>query len=66
MFSRWLKRLSPQHREKEMELEQASGRVSLAIARYKNMSREIQEEIERNKFARFLVYDKGDHYHGGN
>ncbi|KUP22447.1 hypothetical protein AWJ19_27825 [Paenibacillus sp. DMB5] len=61
----WIKRLSPQHRDKEKELVQASGRVSVAIARYRDMSKEIQEEIERNKFARFLVYDKGDQHHGG-
>ncbi|WP_235949640.1 hypothetical protein [Paenibacillus apii] len=64
-MSKWIKRLSSRHREKEKELVQASGRVSVAIARYKDMSMEIQEEIQRNKFARFLVYDKGDH-HGGN
>lgn len=64
MLSKWIKRLSPRHREIEKELVQASGRVSVAIARYKDMSREIQEEIQRNKFARFLVYEKGDH-HGG-
>lgn len=65
MLNQWMKRIFPQHKQREKELEQASGRVALSIARYKNMSKEIQEEIERNKFARFLVYDKGDH-HGGN
>ncbi|WP_223879868.1 hypothetical protein [Paenibacillus spiritus] len=46
--------------QKERELRQASGRVTVSIARYKDMSREIQEEIGRNRFARYLVYDRGD------
>lgn len=61
-FLRWL---SPRHlRDKEMELVQASGRVAVTIARYKDTSKEIQEEIKRNRFAPNLVYDRGER-HGG-
>lgn len=51
-------------RQKEIDLNRASNSVSLSINRYKNMSEEIQAEIERNRFAKYLVYDKGDHSHG--
>lgn len=62
MLSNWIKRLSPRHRDKERELAQASSRVAITIARYKYMSQEIQDEIGRNRFAKYLVYDKGDHH----
>lgn len=64
MFSRWIKRLSPQHKDREQELERASRRVSFAIARYKDASKDIQEEIRNNGFAEFLIYDRGVN-HGG-
>ncbi|WP_235957075.1 hypothetical protein [Paenibacillus apii] len=59
---KWINRQSPQHRKREKELVQASGRVTVTIARYKNMSEEIQAEIQRNRFAKYLVYDRGDHH----
>ncbi|NJJ41558.1 hypothetical protein HCB82_20630 [Paenibacillus sp. 7028] len=62
MLMKWINRLSPQHRKREKELVQASGRVTVTIARYKNMSEEIQAEIQRNRFAKYLVYDRGDHH----
>lgn len=51
-------------RQKEIELHRASSRVAVSIDRYTNMSKEIQAEIERNRFARYLVYDKGEGSHG--
>ncbi|AWP28698.1 hypothetical protein B9D94_19620 [Paenibacillus sp. Cedars] len=50
-------------RQKEIEIHRASNRVAVSIDRYKNMSKEIQDEIERNRFARYLVYDKGEGSH---
>ncbi|AIQ14617.1 hypothetical protein [Paenibacillus durus] len=50
----------PLHAEKERELRQASTRVTLTISRYRDTSREIQEEIGRNRFAQYLIYDRGD------
>lgn len=64
MLSNWIKRLSPRNREKERELHQASGRVTVSIRRYKDASKEIQEEIANNGFAEFLIYDRGVN-HGG-
>lgn len=64
MLSNWIKRLSPQHKEREKELARASRRVAFSIARYKNTSKEIQEEIHNNGFAEFLIYDRGVN-HGG-
>ncbi|MBY9080982.1 hypothetical protein KIH86_07500 [Paenibacillus sp. HN-1] len=62
---RILRWLSPRRlRDKEKELVQASGRVTVTIARYKYTSKEIQEEIKRNRFAPFLIYDRGEQ-HGG-
>lgn len=61
VLSKIIKRFS-WHRKKEQEMERASRRVALTIQRYKESSKEIQEEIERNRFARYLVYDKGDHH----
>lgn len=58
MLSRLFKRLS-QHKERENELARASRRVSFSISRYKNVSKEIQQEIENNGFAEFLIYDRG-------
>lgn len=55
-----LERLLPSHRNKQDELIQASRSVSLTISRYRDMSRELQEEIERNRFAKYFVYEKGD------
>ncbi|AIQ45630.1 hypothetical protein R70723_06785 [Paenibacillus sp. FSL R7-0273] len=64
MFSSWIKRLSPQHKKREKELAQASRRVAFSIKRYKDTSKEIQEEIANNGFAPFLIYDRGVN-HGG-
>lgn len=65
MLNKLIQRLlTPRHRQKEIELNKASSSVTLSINRYKYMSQEIQAEIERNRFARYLVYDKGDHSHG--
>lgn len=64
VLSKWINRLIPRHRDKESELDQASRRVSLSISRYRNLSQEIQAEIERNHFAKYLVYDRGEkHVH---
>ncbi|WP_379130973.1 hypothetical protein [Paenibacillus sp. sgz500958] len=64
MLSNLIKRLSPQHKKREKALAQASGRVTVAIRLYQDMSQEIQEEIDRNKFARYLLYDRGNpHVH---
>ncbi|WP_231575236.1 MULTISPECIES: hypothetical protein [unclassified Paenibacillus] len=59
VLSEWIKRLSPLHRDRERKLTQAGMRVSLSIRRYKNVSKEIQEEIRNNGFAEFLIYDRG-------
>ncbi|WP_442950543.1 hypothetical protein [Paenibacillus sp. D9] len=55
-----LLQLLPTTRDKEADLNHASKRVSLTIARYRDMSREIQDEIDKNGFARYLIYDKGE------
>lgn len=60
MLLKLFKHLFPQHREKQIELSRASSSVTLTIARYQNMSMELQKEIERNRFARYLLYDKGE------
>ncbi|GGF72760.1 hypothetical protein GCM10010912_17460 [Paenibacillus albidus] len=62
VLTKWIQRLFPRHRERELELDQSSRRVALSIGLYKNMSQEIQAEIERNKFSKYLVYDRGDHH----
>lgn len=64
MLNKLFQRLFPHHRDKEIELSRASSSVSLSISRYKHASMELQKEIERNRFARYLLYDKGDS-HGG-
>nr|WP_254075666.1 hypothetical protein [Paenibacillus tritici] len=58
-MSKWIKRLSPLHRDQERKLTQAGLRVALSIRRYKNVSQDIQEEIRNNGFAEFLIYDRG-------
>lgn len=65
VLSHWIKRLSPLHRDRERKLTQAGMRVSLSIRRYKNVSKEIQDEIRNNGFAEFLIYDRGaeDEHH---
>lgn len=64
MLSNWIKRIFPRYRDKERELHRASGRVSVSIRRYKDASKEIQDEIANNGFAEFLIYDRGVN-HGG-
>lgn len=64
MFSRWIKRLSPQHKDREQELARASRRVSFAISRYRDTSKDIQEEIQNNGFAEFSIYDRGVNHEG--
>ncbi|ASA20960.1 hypothetical protein [Paenibacillus donghaensis] len=64
MLMKWIQSLFPRHQEKKKELDQSSRRVALTILRYRESSKEIQAEIERNKFSKYLVYDRGDH-HGG-
>lgn len=59
LLLKWVKRLSPQHKKREKELARASGRVTVSIRRYKDASKEIQEEIANNGFAPFLIYDRG-------
>lgn len=61
MLRNFIGRLFPAHREKKRELSRASSRISLSIARYKNASKQLQTEIDRNHFAKYLIYDKGDH-----
>lgn len=62
MLFQWIRRLLlPRHVNKELELREASTSVTLTINHYKNVSQEIQEEIDRNRFAKYLVYDRGDH-----
>lgn len=47
MLSQWIRRLLlPRHVDKEMELRRASTSVTLTISHYKNVSQEIQEEID--------------------
>jgi hypothetical protein len=65
VFIKWIHRLFPRHGELDKEISQASRRVAFSIARYKDTSKEIQEEILNNGFAPFLIYDKGDHQYGG-
>ncbi|MNT19131.1 hypothetical protein D3C72_1543720 [compost metagenome] len=62
VLSKWINRLFSYHRNKESELIQASSSVSLSINRYRNLSKEIQAEIERNHFAKYLVYDRGEQH----
>jgi len=63
MLLQWIRRLfQPLHASKERELRRASASVTLTISHYRNVSQEIQEEIERNQFAKYLVYDRGDHH----
>ncbi|QJC52774.1 hypothetical protein HGI30_15175 [Paenibacillus albicereus] len=50
----------PTTRAKQADLNRASRRVSITIRSYREATREIQEEIERNGFARYLIYDKGE------
>lgn len=60
MILKWIKRLLPrQDREKERELQAVKQKASLAMQRYSECSAEIQEKIEQNNFARYLIYDKG-------
>ncbi|WP_339251574.1 hypothetical protein [Paenibacillus sp. FSL P2-0136] len=58
-MSQWIKRLFPCYRANEREVLQASGRITVSIRRYKDTSKEIQEEIRNNGFAEFLIYDRG-------
>lgn len=57
---RLLKRLAPWLQDKEIELNHASRRVSISIDRYRDVSRELQEEIQRNNFSKYLIYEKGE------
>ncbi|WP_339220527.1 hypothetical protein [Paenibacillus sp. FSL H8-0332] len=41
------------------ELDQASDRITVSIGNYKDTSKEIQDEILNNRFAEFLIYDRG-------
>lgn len=50
----------PTTRAKQAELNRASSRVSITIRRYRDVSRELQDEINKNGFARYLIYDKGE------
>ncbi|WP_339220479.1 hypothetical protein [Paenibacillus sp. FSL H8-0332] len=59
VLSAWIKRLSPLHRDRERRLALAGHKVSLSIRRYKNVSKDIQDEIRNNGFAEFLIYDRG-------
>lgn len=63
VLSNWIKRIFPGTATKR-ELHRASGRVSVSIRRYKDASKEIQDEIANNGFAEFLIYDRGVN-HGG-
>ncbi|MNB80444.1 hypothetical protein D3C75_272080 [compost metagenome] len=58
-----LRRLLALHADKEQELREASTRITLTISRYCDTSREIQEEIGRNRFAQYLIYDRGENGH---
>ncbi|GBF73199.1 hypothetical protein PA598K_01484 [Paenibacillus sp. 598K] len=60
MLMRVLRWIAPWLRKKEAELARASERTTLSINRYRTSSRELQEVIERNNFAKYLIYDKGD------
>lgn len=51
--------IAPAQRERAQELAWAYRRVSFAIARYKDASSELQEMIQNNGFAPFLIYDRG-------
>ncbi|MNO21381.1 hypothetical protein D3C76_111520 [compost metagenome] len=63
MLSQWIWRLFlPHYVAKIRELHKASTSVTLTISHYKNVSKEIQGEIERNRFAQYLVYNRGDHH----
>ncbi|MFD2329104.1 hypothetical protein ACFSR7_07570 [Cohnella sp. GCM10020058] len=59
MFN-WLMRLSPWYRDKQCQLNQASFKTQSAIIQYRTASRELQEEIRRNNFAKYLIYEKGE------
>ncbi|WP_339194247.1 hypothetical protein MKY95_20935 [Paenibacillus sp. FSL P4-0176] len=60
MILKWIKRLLPrQDREKERELQVVKHKASLALQRYSDCSEEIKSLIEKNHFARHLIYDKG-------
>ncbi|WP_068616467.1 hypothetical protein [Paenibacillus tuaregi] len=51
MLNRILQRLFSAHREKNRELNYASSRISLTIARYKSASKQLQTEIGRSHYA---------------
>ncbi|CAI6086710.1 hypothetical protein [Cohnella sp. JJ-181] len=57
---KWLMRLSPWYRDKQSELKRASLKTKSAIIQYRTASRELQEEIRSNNFAKYLIYEKGD------
>lgn len=60
MLLKIMKRLFPNHRKMDIELNRASSSVRLSINRYKNLSLQIQKEVENNGFAKYLIYDKGE------
>ncbi|ASA24305.1 hypothetical protein [Paenibacillus donghaensis] len=63
MRSDWIRRLLlPRHAARAKELRRASVRVTLTISQYQNVSQEIQEEIKHNRFAKYLIYDRGEHH----
>lgn len=63
LLLQWIWRLFlPRQAAKARELRRASTSVTITINHYKNVSKEIQGEIERNRFAKYLVYDRGDHH----
>ncbi|MFC3802792.1 hypothetical protein [Cohnella sp. GCM10012308] len=57
---KWLMRLSPWYRDKQRQLNHASIKTRSAIIQYRTASRELQEEIRSNNFAKYLIYEKGD------
>jgi hypothetical protein len=57
---KWLERLLPKFQDKRRDLNQASASVTLSISRYRHMSKELQETVEKNNFAKYLIYEKGE------
>lgn len=58
MLMRFIKRLLPEQKtETKNELRETSHRAKIAVERYADVSSALKEEIERNHFFKYLVYD---------
>ncbi|MDI4647402.1 hypothetical protein [Cohnella hashimotonis] len=56
----WIVRMSPWYRDKRKQLVRASMKTQDALIQYRSASRQLQQEIRRNNFAKYLIYEKGE------